>query len=135
MGSKYAKQLQKIVPSSVTAKHFFYIVQSVKVRYRPRFFEQLWHQTIYASIGDKYFMSLSNLPKSKSSKIAKFWHSKSFFSIKNQRNLFDFFSAKKDRKLDNWTFMKLFFLLYFLKMCPIFVSSVHNFGRSDGDII
>ena len=29
-------------------------------------------------------------------------------------------------------FFKYFF---FLKMCPIFVGSVHNFGRSDDDII
>ena len=29
----------------------------------------------------------------------------------------------------------IFKILYFLKMCPIFVGSVHNFGRSDGDII
>ena len=26
-------------------------------------------------------------------------------------------------------------LLYFLKLCPIFVCSVHNFGRSDDDMI
>ena len=29
----------------------------------------------------------------------------------------------------------IFKILYFLKMCPIFVGSVHNFGRTDGDII
>ena len=28
-----------------------------------------------------------------------------------------------------------FEVLYFLKMCPIFVVSVHDFGRSDDDII
>ena len=28
-----------------------------------------------------------------------------------------------------------FKVLYLLKMCPIFVGFVHNFGRSDGDII
>ena len=27
------------------------------------------------------------------------------------------------------------FAKYFLKMCPIFVGSVHNFGKSDDDII
>ena len=26
-------------------------------------------------------------------------------------------------------------ILYFLKMCPIFVGSVHNFGGSDNDMI
>ena len=29
----------------------------------------------------------------------------------------------------------IFEVFYFLKMCPIFVSSVHNFGKSDDDII
>ena len=29
----------------------------------------------------------------------------------------------------------IFNILYFLKMCPIFVSSVDNFGRSDNDMI
>ena len=29
----------------------------------------------------------------------------------------------------------IFKILYFLKMCPNIVSSVHNFGRSDSDII
>ena len=35
-------------------------------------------------------------------------------------------------------FWKLWFLkhlLYFLKMCPIFVASIYNLGRSDDDII
>ena len=38
----------------------------------------------------------------------------------------------------NEIFRKLLFLKYipyFLKMCPIFVSFVHNFGRSDNDVI
>ena len=33
--------------------------------------------------------------------------------------------------LENYDFK----ILYFLKMCPIFLGSVHNFGRSEGDII
>ena len=31
--------------------------------------------------------------------------------------------------------MKFFENFNFLKMCPIFVGSVHNFGKSDDDII
>ena len=27
-----------------------------------------------------------------------------------------------------------FKVLYFLKICPIFVCSIHNFGKSDDDI-
>ena len=30
---------------------------------------------------------------------------------------------------------KIFKVLYLLKMCPISVGSVHNFGKSDDDII
>ena len=29
----------------------------------------------------------------------------------------------------------IFKILYFLKLCPIFVGSVHNFGKSDDDKI
>ena len=29
----------------------------------------------------------------------------------------------------------IFKVLYLLKMCPIFVGSVHNFGKSDDDTI
>ena len=51
-------------------------------------------------------------------------------------------SKKKNIGLGNQLLLKIFFLkilifymLYFLKICPIFVGSGHNFGRSDGDII
>ena len=52
---------------------------------------------------------------------------------------FQFFSFKNiglgDQLLLIVFFLKIliFEVLYFLKMCPIFVGSVHNFGRSDGD--
>ena len=29
----------------------------------------------------------------------------------------------------------IFEILYFLKMCPIFIGSVHSFGISDDDIV
>ena len=69
------------------------------IRDRPRFFDKVGHQTTYAYIGNKHFlsfhyiMSSSDLPKlwTTSSKIAKFVHSKSFLNIKNQWNLSDFF--------------------------------------------
>ena len=51
-------------------------------------------------------MSSSDLPKlwTTSSKIAKFVLSKSFFSIKNQWNLSDFFSVKNIRLEDQLSF-------------------------------
>ena len=53
-----------------------------------------------------------------------------FFSVKNI-GLGDQLSLKVN-------FLKILIfdvVLYFLKMCPIFVGSVHNFGYSDDDII
>ena len=41
-----------------------------------------------------------------------------------------------DELLLKYVFENLIFkILYFLKLCPIFVDSVHNFGRSDDDKI
>ena len=31
------------------------------IRYRPRFFDQVGHQTMYASMGNKHFFSLNNV--------------------------------------------------------------------------
>ena len=40
-------------------------------------------------------------------------------------------------KISKKFFLKnlIFKILYFLKLCPVFVSSVHNFGNSDNDKI
>ena len=78
-------------------------------------------------------MSPLDLPKlwTTSSNISKFWFSKSFFSVENWANLSSFFLFG-----EYWTKrpILIFEILYFLKMCPIFVGSVINFGRSEGDI-
>ena len=31
----------------------------IRIRYRPRFFVQVWHQTKYASIGNRHFFTIS----------------------------------------------------------------------------
>ena len=59
-------------------------IYGAPTRVRPRFFDQVGHETMYASSGNKHLFTKNTL---------------------------------------------------FSKMCPIFVGSVHNFGRSDGDII
>ena len=72
-------------------------------------------------------MSSTELPKlwTTSSKFAKVVLSKSFFGIKNQPKLSDFFSVKNiwlgDQLL--WIFLKtsIFKVLCFLMMCPMFV--------------
>jgi len=82
-------------------------------------------------------MSSPDLPKlwSTSSKFAKFVLSQSFFGIKNQQNLSDFFSVKNIGQGDKLLKTKFFENFYLLTMCPIFVGSVYNFGKSDDVII
>ena len=65
-------------------------------RYRPRFFDQVGHQTTSAYIENKHFSLSQTYPKlwTTSSKFAKFGLSKSFLGIKNHMNLSDFFSVK-----------------------------------------
>ena len=36
-------------------------ILSWKIRYRPRFFDQVGHQTMYAFMGNKHFFSLNNI--------------------------------------------------------------------------
>jgi hypothetical protein len=81
-------------------------------------------------------MSSSDLPKlwTTASKIANFILSKSFFSIKNQRNSFWLFSLKNIRLVEQLLQMIFFKVLRFLKICT-FVGSIHNFGRSEDDMI
>jgi hypothetical protein len=84
-------------------------------------------------------MSLSDLTKlwttSSTSQNSDF---QSFFSVENWSNL----SKKKFYGLGNqalkiffWKFGLSKYINHFLEMCPIFVGSTHNFGRSDTDII
>ena len=56
-----------------------------------------------------------------------------FFIVENQLNLTDSFSLKNITIEDQILLMKtlIFKILYFLKMCLIFISSVNNFCRSD----
>ena len=50
-----------------------------------------------------------------------------FFSLKN--------IGLEDQLLIKNVFENFDFYSTFLKVCPFFVSSIHNFGRSDGDIV
>ena len=78
-----------------------------------------------------YIMSLSDLPKlwTPSSKIAVLYFQSHFSaSVKNIR--------LGDQHLEIFFLKTLIFkVLCFLKMCVVFVVSVHNFGRSDNDMI
>ena len=77
-------------------------------RDRPRFFDQVGHQTTNVSIGSKYFFT-------------KQCHHQTYQNYE-----------KSWQKLGTFLVNKV---LYFLKMCPIFIGSVHNFGKSDNVII
>ena len=63
------------------------------------------------------------------------------FSVFKIDGIFPKKNSMKIIGLGDLLLIKIFFkililkTLYFLKMCPIFVDSVHNFDRSDTDII
>ena len=69
----------------------------MEVRVRPRFFDQVGHETMYASSENKHFFTKSCHPKllTTLSNFAKIVLSKSFFGIKNQPNLSDFFFCEE----------------------------------------
>ena len=64
---------------------------------------------------------------------------KVIFIVENQWNLSDFFEEYYTRRatvnIENFWKICLPNILYFLKMYPIFIDSVRNFGRSDIDTI
>ena len=115
-------------------------------KYRQIFFDQVGHQNAYASIWNKRF-SLNHViirPTKIMNNIIKDCKILTFKVIfdhqKSTESFWIFFSVENIRVGDNfnkWNFLKtlIFKVLYFLKMCPIFVGSVHNFGRSYDDMI
>ena len=69
-----------------------------------------------------HFCSTSNCNSPTASKFSKFWYSKSFFSVKNQWNLSDFFWRMLELETNfYWWNFNLFFhfvkIFYFLKIC------------------
>ena len=89
-------------------------------RVRPRFFDQVGHETMYVSSGNKHFFTKS-------------CHHQTYQNYEQPPR-----TSQNSYFQSHFTvFVKIliFKILYFLKLCPIFVSSVHNFGRSDDDKI
>ena len=72
----------------------------VSLRYCHRFFDQVGHQTMYACIGKKHFFTIS-------------CHRQTYQNYEQSRQKLGTFLENK--------------VLYFLQMCPIYVTSVHNF--------
>ena len=66
---------------------------------------------------------------------------RSIFSLSKNGQIFPKNNSVKNILLGHQLILMKFFenfdfkVLYLLKMCPIFVGSVHNFGKSDNDII
>ena len=92
------------------------------------FFAQVGHQTMSAYIENKHVMVRPTKIMNNLLKVCKICTYQSFFGIKHQPNLFEFFSVKniglRDQIL-NFLKTMIFKVLCFLKMCPIFVGSVH----------
>ena len=100
---------------------------SLAARYRSRFFDQLGHETMYASCGNKHFFTKSCHPQT--------YKNYEQHPPQTSQNLYfqSHFSVLKIGRI----FLKIliFKIIYILKLCPIFVGSVHNFGKSDDDKI
>ena len=119
------------------ARHKIYL--SRWVRYCSSFFVQVGHQSTCATIGYHHFSPSYHVIVVRPPKIINnllqdplILISKSLFSVKNQWNI----SLKTNRTtIINDIFLNSDFkILYFLKMCPIFVGFVHNFGKSNNEI-
>ena len=104
-------------------------LENLNLRDHPRFFDQVGHQTKYAFIKNKYFFTKSR-------------HRQTYQNYEQPpqilQNMYfqSHFSASKINEIF-LGFLTMIFkgLLCFLKMCPIYVGSVHNFGRSDDYMI
>ena len=69
-----------------------------------------------------------------SSNISKLVLSKSFLCVKNCLNLsikklYEEYMTRRPTFIKKMFLKSIFGVLYFLKLCPIFVCSVHNFGN------
>ena len=120
------------------ARHKIYL--GIWVRYRSRFFVQVGHQSTCATIGYHHFSLLYHVIIVRPCKIInsscknpKFWF-KNHYSVLKINGTFHW---RPIEQLLLMTFFENFDfkILYFLKMCPIFVGSADNFGRSDDDMV
>ena len=116
-------------------------------RYRLRFFDQVGHQTTYASIENKHFITKSCHRQTYQSyeqhpqSLQNLFFQSLFLASKISQIFLNCFFCKE--YLTSWStfineiFWKLWFLKYFVFLkCAQFLSgSVHNFGRSDDDVI
>ena len=120
---------------------------TLQTRYRPRFFVQVGHQTTYAYIGNKHFFSKSfhhqtyqNYEQSPQ-RLQNLYFQSNFSASKIKRIFLNFFFCEeyltRRSTFISEMFWKLliFTVLCFLKMCPIFVGSIHNFGKFNNDTI
>jgi hypothetical protein len=117
------------------------------IRVRPRLFDQVGDVTMYASSGNKHLFTKSCHHQTyqnyeQPTRTSRNSYFQSHFSVLKIGRIFPkkiFYEKYLTRRP---TFIKKnvfeifdFKILYFLKLCPIFVGSVHNFGRSDNDKI
>ena len=120
---------------------------TIYIRNRQRFFEQVGHETMFVSSGNKHFFTKScryQTYQNYEQPPQTYQNSdfQSHFSVSKISQIFPKKCFLKNIRLgDQLLFKKMFLkilifkMLYLLKMFPIFVGSLHNFGRSDGDMI
>ena len=115
-------------------------------RDRPRFFEQVGHQTTSAYIENKPFFTKYSprqtyqnyeqpCQRSQNSEFQSHYSESKIGRIFPKKNSVKNISLEDELILMIFLKKVTFKVLYLLKMCQIFVSSVHNFGKSDNDII
>jgi len=97
---------------------------------------------MYASSGNKHFFTKSYHRQTyqnyeQPSRTSQNSYFQSHFSVLKSSQIFPKKKiSMKDIGLgDQFLKILIFKILYFLKLCPILVGSVHNFGRSDDDKI
>ena len=118
-------------------------------RVRPRFFNQVGHETMYVCNGNKHFFTKSCHRQTYQNheqppRTFQNLYLQSHFSVLKIGKLVESFQnnfSMKNIWLGDQLLLKMFLknfifqILYFLKLGLIFVGSVHNFGRSDDLVI
>ena len=109
-------------------------IWSLEWAFKPKYNFGLWSE-IHLNL--TFHTSAPTKIKKLIAKILAFWFSRSFFSVKNQLNLYkNYFLLKTLEYVDKQSLSMIFLMtdlkvFYFLKLCLIFVGSVDRFAKVD----
>ena len=115
-------------------------------RVRPRFFDQVGQEAMYASSGNKHFFTKSCHLQTyqnheQAPRTSQNSYFQSYFSVLKIGQIFpkiffyDEYLTRRPTFSKKFLKILIFKILYLLKLYPIFVCSVHNFVKSDDDKI